>query len=425
MTPARSRISDTKRLLFGVGYEDTFIVEPFAGRRALDEYELTQHYENWAADLGLAVEAGADYARWGIPWYCVNPERGVWDFAWIDEVADRFRELGLRPVIDLMHYGTPLWLEGSFANPDYPRHMADYAARIAERYGDVFRAFTPLNEPLLNAIYCGEFGIWPPHLTGDRGFTMLLERLGRGIVECQAAIAEVSGGEAEFVHVEASYRFAGETESFPDEVAFLRERQFVVEDLVAGRIGQDHPLASWLLTHGFAEESLAWHRDHVAPPDVMGVNYYPQVSTEAFVSGARVPAGTLDDPRPRVDEGTEGLVDVLSRFWQRYQVPVMLTETSVAGDAAAQTRWLDTSVATVHRLRSEGMPILGYTWWAVLDWYTWNYREQRAPLHDYVTRQGLWSLVPEADGSLRRVRTSTVDRFRGHAAASLELSGRR
>jgi len=39
-----------------------------------------------------------------------------------------------------------------------------------ERYGETVRIYIPMNEPLLNAIYCGEDGGWPPALTGDMGF---------------------------------------------------------------------------------------------------------------------------------------------------------------------------------------------------------------------------------------------------------------
>lgn len=61
----------------------------------------------------------------------------------MDRVVDRFGELGLRPVIDLLHYGTPLWLDGQFAHPDYPKVVAEYAVAFAERYADAVTDYTP------------------------------------------------------------------------------------------------------------------------------------------------------------------------------------------------------------------------------------------------------------------------------------------
>ena len=60
---------------------------------------------------------------------------------------------GLTPIIDLMHYGTPLWLDNHFVNASYPRRVAEYAARFAERYGSLVRYYTPLNEPAVTAAY--------------------------------------------------------------------------------------------------------------------------------------------------------------------------------------------------------------------------------------------------------------------------------
>src|SRR3712207_2546900 len=152
-----------------VGIEDTFVPQASLGRRPLDEYELTQHYHYWHADLGLAQAAGATVMRYGIPWYRVNPAPGQYRWDWLDRVVDRLEELGLETIVDLMHYGTPLWLDNQFLNHGYPGAVAEYAARVAERYRGRLTAFTPLNEPLVNISFCGESGVWPPHLTGDDG----------------------------------------------------------------------------------------------------------------------------------------------------------------------------------------------------------------------------------------------------------------
>ncbi|HZL05411.1 MAG TPA: family 1 glycosylhydrolase, partial [Coriobacteriia bacterium] len=123
-------------LHFALGIEDTFVPQTRAGERAIDEYELTEHYRAFREDLGLAVEAGAQMLRWGIPWHRVNPEPGRWDFGWVDRVMGRFSELGLRPIVDLLHYGTPTWLEGEFAHRDYAARVAEYSVTVAERYAD-------------------------------------------------------------------------------------------------------------------------------------------------------------------------------------------------------------------------------------------------------------------------------------------------
>jgi beta-glucosidase len=396
---------------FAVGIEDTFLPQARPGERPLDEYELTQHYDQWYEDLGLAREAGATMIRWGIPWYRINPAPGRWDWSWLDRVVDRLAALELVPIVDLMHYGTPLWLDEQFAHPDYPALVADYAARVARRYAGRLEVFTPLNEPLLNVIYCGEFGYWPPYRKGHEGFATLLRAISRGIALTQQAVTAAAGGRASFVHVEASFRFAGV--DGPD-LQFLRDRAYLVQDLVTGRVDHAHPLAGYLARHGFTDADLAWAREHPAVPDVMGVNYYPAHSTERFDPDAGQDGGPLA-PRPRVNAWTDGLVDVLTSYADRYGRPVFLTETSWAGTVAERLAWLDDSVACVRDLRASGVDVVGYTWWSLIDMVEWTYRHGTGPPEAYRLAMGLWDLVPGGAGKLRRVRNPVADRFRQHA----------
>ena len=143
---------------------------------------------------GLAAAAGAGAIRYGFPWYRLNPAPGrfVWD--WADRVVDRLDELGLEAIVDLIHYGTPLWLDNAFLNADFPVCLAEYAAALAERYRGRLRLWTPMNEPQITAMHCGELGIWPPRLTGHDGYVKLIRAIVRGVVAAQRAVAEASGG---------------------------------------------------------------------------------------------------------------------------------------------------------------------------------------------------------------------------------------
>ena len=149
--------------IWATGVEDTFVPQTKPGHRALDEYELMGHYENWRTDLALLNETGVNAVRLGIPWYRVEPSKGKFDWDWTDQVIEYLVEnQKITPIIDLMHYGCPFWLVKEFANDDYPRAVADYSKAFAERYKSMVSLFTPLNEPLVNAVMCGKRGQWPP-----------------------------------------------------------------------------------------------------------------------------------------------------------------------------------------------------------------------------------------------------------------------
>jgi beta-glucosidase len=393
---------------FAAGIEDTFIAHERVGQRRLDEYELTQHYQYWREDLDLLARAGADSVRWGIPWYRVEPEPGRFEWDWVDRVVDRLCALGLTCIVDLMHYGTPLWMTSSFVDPDYPQRVAAYAAAAATRYGDRLDVWTPLNEPNVNADFCGQRGVWPPYLTGEDGFTALAVALAEGIATTQRAIQDVQP-DASFVCVEAAFRYTGDTFPIPREV--LAERRFVVLDLVLGRIGDDHPLRGWLTSHGADDARLDRLAADPVNPDVVGVNYYPAFSTVRF-DDAGVATG--------VEAGAEGLDEIVRLYAARYGLPVMITETSRGGPLEERRAWLRESLATVARLRADGVPLVGYTWFPFTALIDWAYREATTPVDEWIVQMGMVDLhrVP-GGGALERRPTALIDDYA--AAARLGM----
>ena len=138
MTP---RLRDADRLIFAVGLEDTAIGSSLrGGGLPLDEYELTGHTEQWEEDLARVEETGASALRYGFPWYRVNPAPGVFDWSWTDQVVSYLAQRkDLKVILDLVHYGTPTWLQGSFADPDFSEAISDYAKAVAERYRGLYR----------------------------------------------------------------------------------------------------------------------------------------------------------------------------------------------------------------------------------------------------------------------------------------------
>jgi len=397
------------RLHFGVGIEDTFIPQEGVGRRKLDEYELTQHYHRWREDLKLAADSGATLIRWGVPWYLLEPVDGQFDFGWLDQVIPTFSELGLEVVLDLMHYGTPLWLENSFLNPQYPELVARYAGAITQRYPQI-KAITPLNEPMVNAIWCGRDGRWPPYLHGHSGFVAVLMQLAAGMVRTQQEIARLRP-DMTFVHVDAGFIFE---ENGPGGLSLAdgNEWRFLALDLITGRVDAEHPLFSYLLEHGACQADLDWLRRNAITPDVLGINYYPAFTKQ------RVTGDGAESP---VWAGAEGLVAFATAYYRRYELPLAITETSLAtDDVVAKTAWVDAMIDTVSRLRSDGVPIVATFWFPMLDLYDWSYREGTEPADYYLMRFGLVDLQRGPDNVLHRVPNAAFGRWQERVRAEAD-----
>lgn len=387
------------------GIEDTFITAPSPKTgRTLDEYELTEHYRRLDADLELFAQLGLRAVRYGIPWHRINPAPGTWDWSWADRPLERLLELGIQPVVDLVHYGVPGWLEDAYLNPDYPQHVAEYAGRIAERFRGRIHTYTPLNEPRVTAWYCGRLGWWPPFRRSWAGFVRVMLGVCRGIVATVQRLREVDPAIVD-VHVDATDLYTAATPVLEAEAAHRQEIVFLALDLVAGRVGRGHPLHAWLLAHGATEGELEEFERGSLRPDLVGINLYPLFSAKRLVA-------TRGGVRIRMRYAGADIVDRLATlYWERYARPLLISETASEGSVARRRRWLEDSVAATARVRASGVPLVGYTWWPLFALVTWGYREGLRDPADYLKQMGLWDLRRDA-GGLARVPTELVDRYR-------------
>jgi beta-glucosidase len=402
--------STSDPLIWATGIEDTFIVDPHpVTGRTLDEYALTQHYEQWESDIDRVAELGVQAVRYGIPWYRLEPRPGEFNWAWTDQVLTRIVEKGIEPIIDLVHYGTPLWLDGSFCSPAYPERVAAYGQAFARQYRGLFRWLTPLNEPRVNAWYAGRVGQWPPYQRSWSGFARVLVAICRGIVLTEAAVREVVP-ELVSVHVDPTDLYSSEDLSLQDEVRLRQELVFLALDLVLGRVGDAHPLRGWLSRRGISDEEVDWFQAHRARPEIIGINMYPMFSQKQLVVGSR-------GLRQRMPYAPPSVLGVLCRmYYERYGLPLMVTETAAMGPVTRRARWMEGSIAAVRQVRSEGVPVVGYTWWPLFALVSWPYRVGTLPLEEYLIQMGLWDLRAQ-NNRLERIRTPLVDQYRSYATA--------
>lgn len=390
------------------GIEDTFIPQTKTGHRALDEYELMGHYDHWREDLALVRETGLQAVRWGVPWYRVEPQQGEFDWRWTDEVIPYMvEELQITPIIDLMHYGCPFWLHKEFANPAYPRAVAAYAAAFARRYQSLIRWYTPLNEPLVNALMCGRRGVWPPYLRGDQGYIRVMLQLVRGVLQTVEAIKTIDPN-AIMVQVEAT----GLSRAIQHELEVLaledQRRGYLFFDLITGQVNAEHQLFGWLLRNGASLQELADIREHRIPIEVLGMNFYPQWSTQQIYYDHK---GRLS--YRSIEQDGAGFITLIEDYYHRYQAPLMITETSALGSEEERTRWLTASVAAVKQLRSQNIPVLGYTWFPLFTMVDWRYRLGRRNVERYHIDLGLYK-TNDADKSKRWKATPLVEQIRGY-----------
>lgn len=417
-TSQLEHLRDPDAFWWATGIEDTFITAPWPKTgRTLDAYELTDHYGRWDEDLRLMADLGVRTARYGVPWHQINPAPGQWDWSFADKTLSRLLELGIDPIVDLVHYGLPPWIENAYFHPDFPQYMAEYAGRVAERFRGSIFAYTPLNEPRVTSWYCGKLGWWPPFARGWRGFVKVMLAVSRGMVQTVERLRSVDP-EIVPVHVDATDLYESADPTLQSEVQHRQEIVFLALDLISGRLRSGHPLHGWLLSSGATEEDLRWFQSHAVDLPLIGINLYPMFSRKIL---SRSKWGL----RTRMPRAGADIIDHLGQlYWERYRRPLMITETAADGRLSRRRDWLDTSVAAVKRLRERGVPMVGYTWWPLFALVAWAHRQGAHPVSYYLKQMGLWDLAASPEAGLTRVRTPLVDAYQSLVSAGSEPVGR-
>jgi beta-glucosidase/6-phospho-beta-glucosidase/beta-galactosidase len=369
------------RLVWGLGIEDTCVYPP-RGYHAfvLDEYALTGHDARWREDLAAARDLGARAIRYGVSWPLSHPGPARYDWRALDERLEfAAGDLGLTVVADLVHYGTPTWLDRSFADERYPDAVADFAGAFAARYRGLVEHVTPLNEPLTTASFAGLRGIWPPALTGWRGWTEVTMNIAEGIARASAAALDANPA-VSIVHVEAASLYTPGVPEMRRAAEQLGKLGFLPTDLALGLVSPEHEFHDWLVRHGAAPDRLARLVAAPAHVDVLGVNYYPDLSPR------RLAPGDADQARPSQvahNLWTDGLEASVRAFGERYGLPLMITETSIEGDDELRTSWLRSSAQAVRAMVAAGVDIRAYTWWPFFDFVDWSYASGGANVEEF------------------------------------------
>lgn len=329
-------------------------------------------------DLDRLAALGAKAVRLPILWERTETQPGAFDFAWADARLQRCRELGLRPIVGLVHHGSgPAHTD--LLDPRLPALLADYARRLAERHPWI-EDWTPVNEPLTTARFAALYGFWWPGRRDDRAFLQALLHQVQAIGAAMRAVRAVQPA-ARLVQTEDLGHCAG-TPALAEQVAFENERRWLSLDLLVGRVDASHPLHRWLCACGMDAAALDALCDAPTPPDVVGLNVY--VTGERYLDHrvARYPRHLhggngrqryADIEAVRVAQVRfGGFESRLREAWQRYALPLAVTEAHLGCSREEQMRWLVEAWRAAQRVAEEGAEVRAVTAWSAFGACDWD-----------------------------------------------------
>jgi len=231
------------------GFESTHIFG-----RGQDILGTTRHIEFWREDLTLLLQSGITSLRYSIPWHRIEAWAGEFDWSWIDGPMRFMESAGMQPIVDPLHHTSfPTWLQDGFLHPEFPELYERFLSQVSDRYEWVTK-YTIINEPLPTTLFCSYTGMWYPHRSSDQDFVSMIIQVAKAI--CMAgSMLKRKNNQIEVVDVGTAEHHRATDSETGAWVEHANARRFLILDLVLGRLDRDHPLYSYLVQQGAAEET--------------------------------------------------------------------------------------------------------------------------------------------------------------------------
>jgi beta-glucosidase len=340
-----------------------------AFERSLPPYEHTQdrqttrEYAGRAADMWELFDEELERMeslhlqtyRMSVSWSRLHPARGQFDMSALERYRrwlQSLRSAGIEPMVTLLHYEEPLWvsMQGSWANASTADHWIDFVSFVAAELGGEVDVWVTQNEPFVFAGVGWLEGRWPPGLRmAIRDWWLVMVHLSSAHRRAYAALHALDTVDADGDGRAAMVGIAKNL-----NVATPARMWSVVDPLVAG-------VGVWGLVNMLYLELIGGR----SSLDYLGINHYFELTVRGGEHSFGVPETSLYQITCEAADWFPGL-------------PIAVTEhgywtTDFPGvEDEGRQRYILGSLRHLMRATQQGIVVLAYQYWALLDSYEWE-----------------------------------------------------
>ena len=345
------------------------------------------HFHRYKADVALMKELGLKSYRFSVSWSRVMTENNTVNekgMQFYIDLVDELRAAGIEPLCTLYHWDMPLWVykQGGFMNRKTVELFGDYARAVTEALSDKVNYFMTLNEPsvFLGAGY--SIGMHAPFEKAPYKAPVLLKNILRCHAKAVEIIRKYAKSDVKVGAALAVNAFIPENE-MPQEIEKARSITFsnhlktfdcnIWADLMIDGRTDDRLTESFI-----GKDVLAM----CAPKlDFIGVNVYRPLNFICAKKYRQIPDAGVARNTLGWELCPETLYWVLRFFSERYSLPIMVTENGMCAydspladgsvNDGHRVAYLEQTLGGVKRAVSEGIPVLGYQYWSLMDNFEW------------------------------------------------------
>lgn len=322
-------------------------------------------WERWREDIAAIKAMGLNIYRFSVEWARIEPDPGQFSAAALDHyrrLCAACREAGITPMVTFHHFTSPRWIaaRGGWEAIETADRFAAYCERTARAIGDLLDWACTLNEPngqVTSYIYAKE-----------QPFPREAQ------IRAEAARAVGSDRFNAF--------FAGNALKVRDTVFAAHAKGTAAIKSAAPKIKTGMTLALQELRPApggeamyqrlFKEARQAFY-DQCAKDDFVGVQPYMRlvVGADGYLPAKDTQATMIN--RTGADVSPAVLSAVIREVHAHCAAPIMITENGIDTlDDRQRIAHLTASLAGVERCVRDGIPVLGYIHWSLIDNFEWS-----------------------------------------------------
>ncbi len=341
------------------------------------------HYNRYEQDIKLMADASLDAYRFSIEWARIEPEEGKFCEAALDHYArvlDACAACGITPVVTLHHFSSPAWLisKGGWENEATADYFARYCGYVVSRLGGRLKYVCTINEANMGLQVAALSKAAMAQLKGAAGTAGGIQ-VGVDIRKAMenSRYAEQENMEAFGTPRPATF-LSGRTEA--GDMVIIKAHMKAMEaikslcpSIKAGITLSLHDIQP--APGGEKEAARLWEEEfgHYVPyikrDDFIGIQNYTRTVTGP--DGALPPSGELTEMGYEIYPQSVG--NVARRVYRETGIPVMITENGICiSDDSIRCQYIHDAAESVKGCLADGIPVLGYFYWSLLDNFEWQ-----------------------------------------------------
>ena len=346
------------------------------------------HYHRMEEDVKLMKELGLKSYRFSLSWSRIIPEEGKINekgIAFYNALIDELLAVDIEPLITLYHWDLPVWMDkkGGWKTLEIRERFLEYATAAVDAFSDRVKYWITLNEPqcfLMNGYMQGV------HAPFQRDY-LCFPKISRNFMLTNAATVKLIREKAKKPPrvglAFAAGAFIPENEKDPDSVEQARKKSFYKGMGTMNNRWWMDPilLGNPVSAYGIYRSRQRDMKKIQVKLDFIGINNYSAFNYSDWGGDKNVDTTNL----PKNSLGW--VIDGRSMYWtvrflyERYGVPIMITENGMsnldtvneAGEVCDDIRinYMDEYLRNLKLAIAEGIPVIGYQHWSLMDNFEW------------------------------------------------------